>query len=74
MANTKRYIGPIEVSMELNFALNELKTALGNVKNPEDWAEKYSRTASEFIHQIENVTETLERMTYRYQPKGENRE
>jgi hypothetical protein len=42
--------------------LEELKSALESVKNPEDWAETYFRSAAGFVDNVDAVIRVLKRM------------
>ena len=54
--------GQDEIGQAMNYAIEELESAIKNVKNPDGWAEKKWRTANEVIKLIEKLTVTFERM------------
>ena len=51
-----------DIGQAMNYALEELESVLKKVRNPEDWAEKYHRSASQVIENIEKLIITLEKM------------
>ena len=57
-----QYTEPDELTQALNFALDELKIALDNARNPERYAEKFSRSVPGLIDNIERITKSLEKM------------
>ena len=57
-----QYTEPGDLSQALNFALDELKIALDNARNPERYAEKFSRSVPGLIDNIERITKSLEKM------------
>tara|TARA_B100000809_G_C14821283_1_gene417495 strand:+ start:333 stop:581 length:249 start_codon:yes stop_codon:yes gene_type:complete len=57
-----QYTEPDELSQVLNFALDELKIALDNARNPERYAEKFSRSVPGLVDNIERITKSLEKM------------
>ena len=57
-----QYTEPGDLSQALNFALDNLKLALDKANNPERYAEKFSRSVSGLIDNIERITKSLEKM------------
>ena len=56
------YIEPKDAGRMINDALEDLEYALKKVKNPEKWAEKYTRSLPGFLDQVDKFIGILRRM------------
>ena len=56
------FIEPRDAGRMINGALEDLEYALKKVRNPEKWAEKYTRSLPGFLDQIDKVIRSLGRM------------
>ena len=57
-----QYTEPDEIARALSSAVDDLKIALDNVRNPERYAEKFSRSVPGLIDSIERIIKSLEKM------------
>ena len=51
-----------EAGLYINEALEDLEDALKKVKNPENWAEKYTRSLPKLIETIDGLIKVFGRM------------
>jgi len=51
-----------EAGWYINEALEDLETAIKKIKNPEDWAEKYTRSLPKLIETIDGLIKVFGRM------------
>lgn len=58
----ERYIDPEQRGMALNYSIEELEDAIKNIKNPEDWAEKYFRSLPGVLDMIDRLVTVFEKM------------
>ena len=57
-----QYTEPDEIARALSSAVDDLKIALDNVRNPERYAEKFSRSVPGLIDSIERIIKSLDKM------------
>ena len=57
-----QYTEPDEIARALSSAVDDLKITLDNVRNPERYAEKFSRSVPGLIDSIERIIKSLEKM------------
>ena len=57
-----QYTEPDEIARALSSAVDDLKIAVDNARNPERYAEKFSRSVHGLIDNIERVIKSLEKM------------
>ena len=57
-----QYTEPDEIARALSFAVDDLKIAVDNARNPERYAEKFSKSVPGLIDSIERITKSLEKM------------
>jgi hypothetical protein len=55
-------ITPGEEGMAVNYKLEELEEAIAAIRNPEVWAEKYSRSLQGFLDNVDLVIKVMDRM------------
>jgi len=55
-------IPPGEEGMAVNYKLEELEEAIAAIRNPEVWAEKYSRSLQGFLDNVDLVIKVMDRM------------
>ena len=48
--------------MAVNYKLEELEEAIAAIRNPEMWAEKYSRSLQGFLDNVDLVIKVMDRM------------
>ena len=61
------YIDPMDdanIGMALNYKLDELVDAIENASYPEDWAERYPRSARSLMGSIDAMIDTLSGMGF----------
>ena len=57
-----QYTEPDEIARALSSAVDDLKITVDNVRNPERYAEKFSRSVPGLIDSIERIIKSLEKM------------
>ena len=57
-----QYTEPDEIARALSSAVDDLKITLDNVRNPERYAEKFSRSVPGLIDSFERIIKSLEKM------------
>ena len=57
-----QYTEPGEIARALSSAVDDLKIAVDNARNPERYAEKFSKSVPGLIDSIERITKSLEKM------------
>ena len=57
-----QYTEPDEIARALSSAVDDLKIAVDNVRNPERYAEKFPRSVHGLIDSIERIIKSLEKM------------
>ena len=57
-----QYTEPDEIARALSSAVDDLKIAVDNARNPERYAEKFSRSVPGLIDSIERIIKSLEKM------------
>ena len=56
------YIPKEDLGREFNNSFKELEDAMKKVKNPENWVEKYSRSAPGVLDMMERLTKVFGKM------------
>ena len=51
-----------EVAMAMNHSIDELQNSIKRIKNPEEWSEKYHKTANEIIKLIDRLVTVFDKM------------
>ena len=57
-----QYTEPDEIARALSSAVDDLKITLDSARNPERYAEKFSRSVHGLIDSIERIIKSLEKM------------